>query len=361
MKKIILLLITISLCKLSAQVGAFQVRRQNTSDAAIMLGYNDYRYLTFGKASANPNNGAWSIEHWNSGLNFWRPWNTWNSGNYKMFISDGGFVGINMRPMDWYTQSVPVSSNAWWLRRTISNFRLQIEGNAISHGWYTWSDVSIKTNIENLPTVLTKVLALEPKMYNYIKERSNSDVPITDSIDIKDSTIKADLHLPVPTENEPKHYGLIAQDVKVQFPNIVGTVKENLEAINYVELVPILIKAIQEQQQTIQDLRQEIINWQGRSIDTIGQSRSRLFQNTPNPFDGTTTITYFIDETTAVTSAIIEVRNIMGVLQSTITLSDGTGLGSVLYNGSNLTQGYYIYTLKINGSVKDSKMFLKEQ
>lgn len=361
MKKVIILIITISVFKLSAQVGAFQVRRQNTSDAAIMLGYNDYRYLTFGRASANPNNGAWSIEHWNSGLNFWRPWNTWNSGNYKMFISDGGFVGINMRPIDWYSISVPVSSYAWWLRRTVSNFRLQIEGNAISHGWYTWSDVSIKTNIENLPTVLTKVLALEPKMYNYTKERSNSDIPLTDSIDIKDSTIKADFHLPIPTENEPKHYGLIAQDVKVQFPNIVGKVKENLEAINYVELVPILIKAIQEQQQTIQDLRQEIINWQGRSIDTIGQSRSRLFQNTPNPFDGTTTITYFIDETTAVTSAIIEVRNIMGVLQSTITLSDGTGLGSVLYNGSSLTQGYYIYTLKINGSVKDSKMFLKEQ
>lgn len=357
MKKIFFLLVTTTVINLSAQIGAFQVRRQNASDAAIMLGYNDYRYLTFGKASAAPNNGAWAIEHWGSGLNFWRPWNTWNSGNYKMFISDGGFVGINMRPMDWYTQSVPW----WWARATVSNFRLQIEGNAISHGWYTWSDLSIKSNIENVPTVLTKVLALEPKMYNYTKDRLNSDIPIADSIDVKDSTIKADLNMPIPTENEPKHYGLIAQDVKVQFPNIVGKVKENLEAVNYVELVPILIKAIQEQQQTIQDLRQEIIDWQGRSIDTIGQSKSRLFQNNPNPFDGNTTITYFIDENTAVTSATIEVRNIMGTLQSTIVLSDGTGLGSVTYNGSSLTVGYYIYTLKINGSVKDSKMFLKEQ
>ena len=161
-------------------------------------------------------------------------------------------------------------------------------------------------------------------------------------------------------------YGLIAQEVDAIFPNLLGSAG-NKKSLNYTELIPVLIKGFQEQQKIIDSqklelarLRQEIVNWQGRSIDTIGQSKSRLFQNTPNPFDGTTTITYFIDESTSVSSATIEVRNIMGVLQSTMVLQDGTGLGSIEYQGGSLTPGYYIYTLKVNGSVKDSKMFLKE-
>jgi hypothetical protein len=50
----------------------------------------------------------------------------------------------------------------------------------------------------------------------------------------------------------------------------------------------------------------------------------------------------------------------MGNLKATLSLGDRSGLGQVDFDGSNLTQGYYIYTLKLNGSIKDSKMFLKE-
>ena len=206
---------------------------------------------------------------------------------------------------------------------------------------------------------MTKVLALEPKMYNYKRDPLNNGLPTSDSVGIKDTTIKLDLARAVPTENEPKHYGLIAQDVKLQFPNIVGKVGENVEAVNYVELVPILIKAIQEQQQTIQNLRQEITNWKGSSIDSTADN-TRLFQNTPNPFNGNTSISYYIDENTVVSAAIIEVRDIMGNLKSTLTLNDRSGICQVDYDGSSLSMGYHIYTLKVNGSVKDSKMFLKE-
>ena len=86
-----------------------------------------------------------------------------------------------------------------------------------------------------------------------------------------------------------------------------------------------------------------------------------MFQNTPNPFDGITKISYFIDENINISIATIEVRDIMGNLKATLALGDRSGIGEVDYDGSSLTQGYYIYTLKVNGGVKDSKMFLKEQ
>ncbi len=86
--------------------------------------------------------------------------------------------------------------------------------------------------------------------------------------------------------------------------------------------------------------------------------RSKLYQNNPNPFRGRTTITYFIDEKNSVGSATIDVRNLMGYLQTSISLDDKSGLGKVEFDASNLQDGFYIYTLKVNGDVKDSKMFL---
>ena len=347
--------------------GVFKVQGKRTQIAYNSNSYSG-EYLSLGKGTTFPFNGEWGLEYWNGGLNFWKPSPTSNAGNYKMFISDAGFVGINMKPIDWHTLFIPNLCGTRICWRTVSNFRLQIEGNAISHGWYTWSDVSIKSNVTNVTGALTKVLALRPVEYNYNQSAINiwRDSTIkNDSSEIKQATIDAEATRSIAVD-EPKHLGLIAQEVAQVVPNIVSPIA-NSQAVNYVELIPLLIKSTQEQQAIIdslnlqiQQLRQEIVNWQGRSIDTIGQSKSRLFQNNPNPFDGNTTITYFIDEATAVTSATIEVRNIMGTLQSTITLNDGTGLGNVQYNGSNLSPGYYIYTLKINGSVKDSKMFLKE-
>ena len=51
----------------------------------------------------------------------------------------------------------------------------------------------------------------------------------------------------------------------------------------------------------------------------------------------------------------------MGNLKTTIPLTDRSGVGEITYDGSLLTLGYYIYTLKVNGGVKDSKMFLIER
>lgn len=48
----------------------------------------------------------------------------------------------------------------------------------------------------------------------------------------------------------------------------------------------------------------------------------------------------------------------MGILQTTIPLGDRSGLGKVQFDGSGLSEGYYVYSLKLNGSLKDSKMLL---
>lgn len=354
------------------QIALSQYAMRFTTGSHILL--NPNRSLTFGNSTTTPNNGAYSIEYWWGGLNFWKAWPTTASGNFKMHLNDLGMLGVNMRAMTrTYTGSWNSSQNQWACY-------LWVNGRAASDGWYTYSDSSMKGNVTNLSNSLEKVLQMRPVSYVYKSRKFAGHDTIPDSVltDIDSSKLMAlnaekERLNALPEFETTQHYGFIAQELKRVCPNVVAELGPT-EGVNLPEIVPLLVHSIQVEHKSkdslkkridsmtleIQQLRQEIVNWQGRSIDTIGQSKSRLFQNNPNPFDDNTTITYFIDENVAVTSSIIEVRNIMGTLQSTITLNDGTGLGSTVYNGSILSPGYYIYTLKINGSVKDSKMFLKE-
>lgn len=78
---------------LNAQLGAFKIR----NNAANQIGYNNYKYLSFGNSrNAQYNNGAWAIEHYNGGLNFWKPWLSYKAGNYNFFLRDNGYEGIRI-------------------------------------------------------------------------------------------------------------------------------------------------------------------------------------------------------------------------------------------------------------------------
>ena len=239
---------------------------------------------------------------------------------------------------------------------TNGNMRLQVTGNVISHGFYIWSDSCVKENQEILENCLPKLMALEPKKYSY-KNNINfgGEKPVSDTNEIKNATISAEKSFDI-SLNEPKHYGLIAQNVKMQFPNIVSNIG-SIEAVNYTELVPILIKGLQEQQTIIESLKQEITDLKGKTVYT-DEEKTKLYQNEPNPFNSITSFTYYIDEKQSFSNASIEIRDIMGSIKSELILQDNSGIGKVEYDGSILNPGYYIFSLKIDGRTKDSKMFL---
>jgi hypothetical protein len=276
-------------------------------------------------------------------IDYWQNlyFRTGNPGaNITLTMGQYGMVGVNMYPF----------------QRTVSGldnwkFKLWVNGKVVSDAYVSYSDVSMKKNIVPITNGLTKVLQLNPIAYNY-----KADVIVGDSIN--EDSVTTSVENSYKRDDVTLHYGLTAQELETVCPNLVSNLGR-CKGINYVELVPVLIKAIQEQQVTIENLKEEIVQWKGRSIDTPAD-KTRLFQNNPNPFDNSTTFSYFIDENIAISTAVIEVRNIMGILQSSLSLGDRSGIGQIEFNGGNLTQGYYIYTLKINGSIKDSKMFLKE-
>lgn len=93
------------------------------------------------------------------------------------------------------------------------------------------SDQRLKDNIESINYGLPEIMALKPVIYNW----KNGDV----------------------TE---KHIGLIAQEVEHIVPEIVSKnqQKDDMRSMRYTEIIPILIKATQEQQTLIEQQNDQI-------------------------------------------------------------------------------------------------------
>jgi FtsZ-binding cell division protein ZapB len=97
-------------------------------------------------------------------------------------------------------------------------------------GLFNGSDIRLKTNIETLNYGLKEIMQLRSIKYNW-KSDSLSH----------------------------KEIGLVAQEVKALIPEVVETASDSMQTLmmNYSALIPVLVKAIQEQQKQIEDLKTE--------------------------------------------------------------------------------------------------------
>lgn len=97
------------------------------------------------------------------------------------------------------------------------------------------SDARLKTNIQNMPSALSKVMLLQAKSYNYKGQKTDRT-----------------------------YLGFIAQDVEKIFPSLVYNPndsqdgKEENYTVNYSGFGVIAIQAIQEQQKMIKTLQQQV-------------------------------------------------------------------------------------------------------
>ena len=123
-------------------------------------------------------------------------------------------------------------------------YNLQVNGTGVwgAGAYVNGSDANIKENIIDLDSSLNIVNNLKPVVFNYINASVNNDT---------------------------KHLGFIAQDVYQTIENkdylgsIVRSDGDTL-SIAYSNIIPLLTKAIQEQQALIKALEQRIINLENK-------------------------------------------------------------------------------------------------
>ena len=235
-------------------------------------------------------------------------------------------------------------------------------GNSSSNFWriYTYylhynvqsynSDRSIKENIRAIQSPLSDINNLRGVKFDY-KEETYSDSPVD-----KMETLVADAK---------DNYGFIAQEMLDVFPKLViYDETSELYGINYVGLIPILVEAMKEQQSLIEELQTEVANMKsGSNLKSASVTNptdesiesNTLFQNSPNPFNESTKINYFISD--KVQNASINVYDLTGKQLKCVKLHPNNN-GSIRINGGELRPGTYLYNLIADGKLVSSKQMV---
>lgn len=178
--------------------------------------------------------------------------------------------------------------------------------------------------------------------YNY-KDRSKELLGDTATIEkeIEENTVKE------------LHYGLLAQELQAIYPELVKEGQDGYLGVNYIELIPILIRSIQELKQELDESRTSQTRGT-TSFSNVVDTHNVLYQNTPNPFKGKTVIRFKLSED--VYGAAIYIFDMQGKTIKEIPISSNDN--SVTIDGYELGPGLYLYSLVINGIEIDTKKMI---
>jgi len=224
------------------------------------------------------------------------------------------------------------------------------------NGTIQTSDIRLKEDISDMPYGLEEVLQLRPITYRW--------------------------------KNKPldgRKIGLVAQELKQVIPEVVKTgefvVDENgnkkweefkTMGVYYADLIPVLIKAIQEQQHEIETGERATLNLEHglRELETLLKERgisipqglsievseAKLFHNYPNPFSMNTVIQAYVPEQAQTVAIVVYDVNQTELLRIPIKKR---GTVQVMMELGDLDEGVYVYSLEADGKTVSSKKLFK--
>lgn len=110
-----------------------------------------------------------------------------------------------------------------------------------------YSDLKLKSDVRDLETMSGKIMQLKPVKYKMIPQLKG---------DMKADSMMIE-------KSKEDQVGFIAQDMQKVFPELVTQDKSGKLGIKYVELIPMLVKAYQEQQAEIESLKARVAKLEG--------------------------------------------------------------------------------------------------
>jgi len=229
--------------------------------------------------------------------------------------------------------------------------------------WTITSDDRLK-NIEGSYTKgLKEILQLQPIKYHYknVGDRKFSDAVLSTA-----------------------NVGFSAQDVQKIFPEAVGTDDDGYLNFNMHSILVASLNAFKEQQQMIDSMNTKLAdlqaalqtccttqgqrkmnpNEQGKTETTLqvelaNNTQTILYQNEPNPTDGSTVIRYFIPENVTANAYVI-FYDMYGKEVNKLEIKD-KGFGKIEANTENLASGIYSYSIIVSDKTIDTKKMLKSK
>ena len=362
-------------------VGNYAGQSITTGIGNTYLGY----YSGIGNTTGNYNTNS----GYNSGIS-----NT--TGRYNTYLGYGANAGGN----NYYHctaigyNAVVTDTNAVWIGSST--------GSKIG-GWLPWfspSDGRFKTNIQENVKGLEFICKLRPITYQ-MNTKQLDDFIIQNMPDSIKTMHQSTMNFA--PSSAIIHSGFIAQEVD-SVANVCGYVSSIVHrpanntdpyTMAYSEFVVPLVKAVQElskktdslqilnklQQKQIAQIQNDLAACCGKptntdkmkSDNTSGQGNNEttiqvelasinqiiLYQNEPNPFDGSTVIRYFIPENIQIEGYMVFYDSYGNEIKK-VEIKE-TGAGKIEANAQNLAAGIYSYSLIVNGKVVDTKKMMKNK
>jgi len=222
----------------------------------------------------------------------------------------------------------------------------------------TWADIECRNLIEKSDSVLKEdileipqnnalnmILQMNAVKYKWKNTESNSNSINT-------------------TENEKYDIGFIAQEIENIVPEVVFTDDSSgIKGVSYTHIIPLLTGAIKELNAKIEILESQLADNEVKSatstssVNSINTEKTNAYinQNTPNPFNIQSEITYFIPSTS--NSAMIIIHDMQGTEKKQYNISE-KGNGRIIINGYEFNAGMYTYSLIVDGILIDTKKML---
>jgi hypothetical protein len=249
-----------------------------------------------------------------------------------------------------------------WTFPTYEEFSVYAGGYVYANGLLLSSDISLKKNVATISGALGKVRQLRGVTFDLNRTKT-----VREEVNDTALHISPDVRKQMKEETSRKRVGVVAQEVESVMPELVRTKRDGTKAVYYSEMVGLLIEAIKEQQEQIEELQSQVAYLTtekqiAASFDAgLSANQStlalppQLFQNTPNPFNQSTEIGFYIPQKTQ--TATLYIYNMNGVQQRNITITE-RGKSAITIQASSLKAGIYFYTLICDGKPVDTKQMI---
>ena len=233
---------------------------------------------------------------------------------------------------------------------------------SVTAGIYNPSDMRLKRNVERIADKEWKSGSTLDNLSSLDVLEYNLRTPLQDAIAEMPDSVK-------PTGKDPnpdiRHYGVSAQELQKIYPDLVHEGEDGYLSVNYVEMVPLLLRSVQELKARVQELEgkddsdgNSIARRESRlsnSVDSrISPVNAVLYQNSPNPFTAQTEIRFSLPDNAP--QAYIYIFDMTGKMQKQIPVDPNQQ--SVTINGYELSAGIYLYSLVVGGQEIDTKRMI---
>jgi hypothetical protein len=284
---------------------------------------------------------------------------TWQDGLATLSPTNAAYTSAPGLLVQFRNGLAPSGNPIGNLRYTVARYGMsagsglvQINGTLIVPNVLNPSDMRLKKDIKTVTNSMDIINRLNPVTYGYkAEEFSAMGLPRT------------------------LQYGFIAQELEKVLPTHVADLDNGYKAVNYMMLIPILTKGMQEMNTTVTALKQEVSTLKTENqtlleqldrkgvlsasdMGSTNELKNQFFQNKPNPFNDVTTISYAFKQDEAYKIIVTDLTG-----KKIKEYTNLTGSGDIKVSKDDLpSAGIYLYSLITSGGeIAASKQLIFEK